>query len=153
MEDYNKYILSNSIGYQISSTARLVNNRLNANFKENDYPVTNEQYSIMIRLWVDEGLTQSRLATLTGRDQANVSKVISNLEKKDLVMRTPHPVDKRTNLIFLTSKGKKMQLGLIEQAKKTIEEMSDGIDEDDLKSFMEILLKIKGNLIKHEVNT
>ncbi|MDG5785904.1 MarR family transcriptional regulator [Evansella sp. AB-P1] len=150
--DYSKYILSNSIGYQISTTARLVNNRLNSNFKEKDYPVNHEQYSIMIQLWVEDGLTQSKLSTLTGRDQANVSKIINSLVKSELVTRVPHPVDKRNNLIFLTTKGKKMQIGLIEQAVKTIKEISDGIDPKDMKTFLEVLSKVNENLTNHEFN-
>ncbi|WP_078551398.1 MarR family winged helix-turn-helix transcriptional regulator [Bacillus alkalicellulosilyticus] len=144
--DYNKYILSNSIGYQISNAGRLVNNRLNLNFKEKDYPVTHEQYSIMIRLWVEDGLTQSDLATLTGRDQASTSRLINSLEKSELVKRVQHPVDKRTNLIYLTAKGKKMQIGLIEQAIKTIQQISEGIDPDDMKTCMQVLKKVSENL-------
>ncbi|MFN7249497.1 MAG: MarR family winged helix-turn-helix transcriptional regulator [Anaerobacillus sp.] len=144
--DYNNYILSNSIGYQITDTARLVSNRLNLNFKEKNFPVTNEQYSIMIRLWEEDGLTQNKLATLTGRDEASVSRLINNLLKNELVTRVPHPVDKRTNLIFLSAKGKKMQIGLIEQAIKTINDISEGIEPEDMKVFLRVLDKINKNL-------
>lgn len=144
--DYRKYVLAESIGFRISELGRLVINRLNSNFKEQGYPVTHEQWSIMIRLWEEDGLTQNKLSTLTGRDQPSISRLINNLEKNELVMRMAHPVDKRTNLIFLTPKGKKLQIGLIEQAQKTIEQISDGIEKEDLDQFLRVLSKIKKNL-------
>lgn len=145
--DYRNYKLAESIGYQITDAGRLVTNRLNANFKEYGYPVTHEQWSIMIRLWEEDGLTQNKLSSLTGKDQPSVSRLINNLEKNDLVKRVEHPVDKRTNLIFLTAKGKKLQIGLIEQAQKTIEQISEGIDKEELNIFLRVLNQIKQNLI------
>lgn len=144
--DYKKYVLANSVGFQITDTARLVTNRLNLNFRDNDYPVTHEQWSIMIRLWEEDGLTQNKLATLTKRDQPSVSRLVNNLEKSGLVTRMPHPIDKRTNLIFLTTVGKKLQVGLIEQAIKTIEQISEGIDPEEMKVFLKVLSKVNKNL-------
>ncbi|MDE5416251.1 MarR family winged helix-turn-helix transcriptional regulator [Alkalihalobacterium chitinilyticum] len=144
--DYRKYVLQESIGYRIANTGRLVINRLNKNFKDNDYPVTHDQWSIMIRLWEEDGLTQQQLASLTDKDQPSVSRLINNLVKRGLVKRVQHPVDGRTNLIFLTSEGKKMQIGLIEQAQKTIQQISDGIPKDDLTVFLRVLDKINKNL-------
>lgn len=144
--DYRKYVLQESIGYRIANTGRLVINRLNKNFKDNDYPVTHDQWSIMIRLWEEDGMTQQQLARLTGKDQPSVSRLINNLVKRGLVKRVQHPVDGRTNLIFLTSEGKKMQIGLIKQAQKTIEQISEGIPKDDLDVFLRVLDKINNNL-------
>ncbi|OEF97394.1 MarR family winged helix-turn-helix transcriptional regulator [Desulfuribacillus alkaliarsenatis] len=141
-----KYVLEESIGYKIVTTARLVTNRLNQNFKRRKYPVTHEQWSIMIRLWEEDGLTQNKIAELTGKDSPSVSRLINNMEKKDLVTRVPHPVDKRTNLIFLTNQGKKLQIGLIEQAQKTIDDISAGIDEEEMRIFLNVLEKINENL-------
>lgn len=144
--DYRKYKLQESVGYRITATARLVWNRLNYNFKVKNYPVTSEQWSIMIRLWEEDGLTQNKLSQLTGKDQPSISRLINNMEKNELVMRMPHPVDKRTNLIFLTPMGKKLQIGLIEQAQKTIEDISANISEEDMETFLNVLSQIDKNL-------
>ncbi|WP_025027893.1 MarR family winged helix-turn-helix transcriptional regulator [Caldalkalibacillus mannanilyticus] len=146
MEEYRNYVLEDSVGFQITDTAKLVSNRLNLNFKEKGYSITHEQYSIMIRLWEEDGLTQNKLATLTRRDQPSVSRLVNSLEKNGLVTRIAHPVDKRTNLIFLTATGKKLQVGLIEQAMKTIEDISEGIDSNEMAVFLKVLNKVKENL-------
>ncbi|MDG5787173.1 MarR family transcriptional regulator [Evansella sp. AB-P1] len=144
--DYREYVLAESVGYRITATARLVINRLNKNFKEKNYPVTHEQWSIMIRLWEEDGLTQYKLSHLTGKDQPSISRLINNMEKRNLVIRMPHPVDKRTNLIFLTPMGKKLQVGLIEQAQKTIEDISKDVPKEEMDTFLRVLTQIDKNL-------
>ncbi|ADU28670.1 MarR family winged helix-turn-helix transcriptional regulator [Evansella cellulosilytica] len=148
--DYKKYVLAESVGYRITVTARLVINRLNSNFKKRKLPVTHEQWSVMIRLWEEDGLTQNKLSQLTGKDQPSVSRLINNMERNGLVMRAPHPVDKRTNLIFLTAKGKKLQVGMIEQAQKTIEDISKNISEEDMNTFLTVLSQIDDNLTEEK---
>ncbi|MBU9722951.1 MULTISPECIES: MarR family winged helix-turn-helix transcriptional regulator [Bacillaceae] len=148
--DYRKYVLAESVGYRITATARLVINRLNNNFKARNLPVTHEQWAIMIRLWEEDGLTQYKLSQLTGKDQPSVSRLINNLEKNEIVTRVSHPVDKRTNLIFLTAKGKKMQVGLIEQAQKTIDDISKNISEEDMNTFLKVLTQIDENLTEEQ---
>ncbi|GAE25753.1 transcriptional regulator [Halalkalibacter wakoensis JCM 9140] len=141
-----KYILAESIGYKITNTAKLITNRLNQNFKQNHLPVTHEQWAIMIRLWEQDGLTQNSLATLTKKDSPSISRLINNMEKRELVTRVPHPVDKRTNLIFLTASGKKLQMSMIEQAQNTVDQISEGIDEQEMEIFLKVLQKIDHNL-------
>lgn len=141
-----KYILAESIGYKITNTAKLITNRLNQNFKQNHLPVTHEQWAIMIRLWEQDGLTQNSLATLTKKDSPSISRLINNMEKRELVKRVPHPVDKRTNLIFLTASGKKLQMSMIEQAQNTVDQISEGIDEQEMEIFLKVLQKIDHNL-------
>jgi DNA-binding MarR family transcriptional regulator len=142
----NKYILAESIGYKITKTAKLVTNRLNKNFKQHGLPVTHEQWSIMIRLWEEDGLTQNQLAAMTNRDSPSISRLVNNMIKRDLVTRIPHPVDKRTNLIFLTAAGKKMQMAMIEQAQNTVDQISDGINDEELTIFLKVLEQIDRNL-------
>jgi len=140
------YQLAESIGYKITNTAKLVTNRLNHNFKQNDLPVTNEQWSIMIRLWEKDGLTQNKLAVMTNRDSPSISRLINNMIKRDLVTRIAHPVDKRTNLIFLTTTGKKLQEAMIEQAQLTVNQISAGITKEEMTHFLKVLEKIDRNL-------
>ncbi|WP_166239628.1 MarR family winged helix-turn-helix transcriptional regulator [Paenibacillus turpanensis] len=144
--DYRNYRLDKSIGHKITQATRLMTNRLNQNFKASGLPVTNEQWSIMIRLWERDGLYQHELASSTQRDEASVSRLINNMMKRNLVVRRPHPTDKRANLIYLTEEGREMQKALIEQALLTIEQTTEGIDEKDLETFMRVADQIITNL-------
>lgn len=142
----DSYKLADSVGYKITNTAKLVTSRLNQNFKNHDLPVTHEQWSIMIRLWEEDGLTQNKLAMMTNRDSPSISRLINNMIKRDLVTRIPHPVDKRTNLIFLTSMGKKMQESMIQQAQLTVDQISNEISKEEMTVFLKVLEQIDRNL-------
>ncbi|MBP1154522.1 MULTISPECIES: MarR family winged helix-turn-helix transcriptional regulator [unclassified Paenibacillus] len=144
--DYRSYVLERSLGYKLFNASRLINNRLNRKFKEKEFPVTHEQWQIMITLWEEDGQTQNRLACSTQKDQPSISRLIDNMIKRNLVTRLPHSKDRRTNLIYLTPEGREMQKGLIGQAQQTIAEASTGVDREEMKVCMRVLDKIIANL-------
>lgn len=144
--DYRDYKLDKSLGHKLAKSSRLLANRLNQRFRENDFPITVEQWSIMVRLWENDGLTQNDLAVLTGKDQPSVSRLIDNMIKRDLVKRVPHPTDRRINLIFLSPYGKEIQKGLIEQAMTALEEAANGIDPREMEICLSVLDRVIENL-------
>jgi DNA-binding MarR family transcriptional regulator len=65
--------------------------------------------------------------------------------KKDLIFRAQNPNDKRSNLIYLTAKGKGLQDTLLEIVKQTVAGAVDGIDPEDLNKCMKVLHLITVN--------
>lgn len=53
----------------------------------------------------DEPVTAGRLASRLGMSRAGVSKALAKLEKRDLIVRSVNPADRRTTLISTTSTG------------------------------------------------
>ncbi|UZW65894.1 hypothetical protein OC195_18175 [Priestia flexa] len=49
------YKLDDSLGYRLFHASRLMMNRLNHHFKNNNYPLTYEQWQIMSRLYEKDG--------------------------------------------------------------------------------------------------
>jgi DNA-binding MarR family transcriptional regulator len=77
-------------------------------FRENNIDLTYEMHQIMACLWKRDGINQQELADLTLKDKASMTYLIDNLTKRKLVKRTEHPGDRRSKLIYLTSKGKQL---------------------------------------------
>ena len=77
-------------------------------FRENNIDLTYEMHQIMACLWKRDGINQQELADLTLKDKASMTYLIDNLTKRKLVKRTEHPEDRRSKLIYLTSKGKQL---------------------------------------------
>src|SRR5690606_21632833 len=113
--------------------------RLQRNFKESGLDITAEQWSVMYFLWEREGLSQQDLATLTYRDKPSISRLISNLEKQGFLRRVCCPNDKRSNKIYLTSKGRNMKPRCMLQAEKTISEALQGIDARSMNQAQQLL--------------
>lgn len=140
------YKLDDSLGYRLFHASRLMMNRLNHHFKNNDYPLTYEQWQIMSRLYEKDGQTQNQLAIQNERDQASVSRLIDNMIKRELVKRVPHITDRRINLIYLTEYGKSIQVELEKLAQQTISDASEGLTEEELATCLSTLNKIRYNL-------
>lgn len=142
----NQYRLDDSLGYKLFHASRLVSNRLNQNFKLSDLPLTYEQWQILSRLYEADGQTQNQLALRVERDQASVSRLIDNMVKRELVVRTPHATDRRTNLIYLTEKSRCLQEQFKAMAQKTITEASFGIDPKEIDVCLRVLDQVRKNL-------
>jgi len=145
MTTFSEYTGS-SFGHKVNKSARLITQRLGRNFKENNFDITTEQWRILLDLWREDGQTQNNLAESTGKDEPSVSRIINTMEKHDLVQRTRHPHDRRTNLIYLTEAGKNLKEGLISMGRKTNTQTTEGIDLEELTICIRVLDKVIKNL-------
>lgn len=138
----NRYILNESFGFIASRLNRAMNRKLLANFKEVDHPITTEQYGLLVHLWDKDGRCQQELCCSTGKDKPSITRLLDHLEKLNLIERIPDKDDKRMKVIYLTQKGKDLKVPSTELALKTLDEMTDGIDEHDLHLAKEVMRKV-----------
>lgn len=127
-------------------TPQSINRLLSYFLKADDIPLTREQWSIMAVLWEKEGRSQQVLADATYRDRPGITRLIDNLEKEKLVMRKPDPEDRRSNLIFLTSKGKKLEAAVRNALIQTVEVATKDISEEHLQIMRTIFHQINQNI-------
>lgn len=138
--------IEGSLGYLIGRLSRVISSRLTRRFIDAGYDVTNEQWSVLVHLFRDERMHQYELAEASGRDETTMTRLITGLEKKGLVRRIPDSIDKRRKIITLTSKGKDLQDGLIEQAQKLLEDAHKDISEADAQVCKKVLRRALSNL-------
>ncbi|MDF2802329.1 MAG: MarR family transcriptional regulator [Anaerocolumna sp.] len=74
----------------------------------------------------------------------NMTVVIDNLVKENLVMRTIDPTDKRVNLIRLTDKGQDLISSIFPSHAKNIDDIFNILTEDEKKQLINILKKLSG---------
>ncbi len=90
--------------------------------------------------------TAQQIARVTGRDKAQITRVIKELESMALIMRTPDPADRRAQLLSLNEKG----LGLMARIKDAEDEVKKtllkGINKKDQNTFIEIGNRMLDNL-------
>jgi DNA-binding MarR family transcriptional regulator len=144
--EFSEYTLSESIGHQLAEASRLMSNRLNQRFKANHYPVTFEQWTILIHLWTEDGLSQHELCIKTKKDNPSVCRLIDNMIKRGLVKRVPHPTDRRTNLIYLTSDRKELEKKLNREAFNNVQHATNGISQNEIDICLHVLKQIIKNL-------
>lgn len=108
--------------------------------------ITTEQWSVLACLWKKDKVTQQTLCTLTAKDKPSMTRLIDNLEKRNLVTRVSDHNDRRINLIHLTEAGTKLQAKATEIVQKIAMRTLHNISEEELNMSRNILKKIMDNL-------
>ena len=132
-----------SIGYYLNRTAMVMRNSLQRAIGEEYKEITIDYWVILNRLWAEDGWNQSKLAEMTYKDNASMTRMLDGMQKKGLVERRPDENDRRAQRIFLTEKGKSLEKPLKKIAsdnmKKGLEDVSPR-DVDELKRILNIIL-------------
>ena len=108
--------------------------------------ITTEQWSILACLWKKDRVTQQTLCGLTLKDKPSMTRLIDNLEKRNLVIRVADSKDRRINLIHLTESGMALQTKATEIVQKIASKTLDKISDEELNDFRSVLKKIMTNL-------
>lgn len=115
-------------------------------FKKNGVNLTAEQYLVMDTLWNEGTLTQQAIAFIIQKDKNSVTQFIDNLEKKGLVSRSVSKEDRRVNNIVVTKEGMALKDSTKQLAIDTMEKALEGIPEEDVLTFVDVLKKICANI-------
>lgn len=114
--------------------------------KEENLPITPDQFRVLTHLWQKDGLQQSELANCTNRNRANVTRILDILEREGIVERTDDENDRRVFRIYLTEKGKSIKERTALCAEQSIKDSLKGLSEEEIQTCTHVLLKIKSNL-------
>ncbi len=118
-------------------------------FKKEGINLTAEQFLVMDALWNQGEMTQQTIAYIIQKDKNSVTQFIDNLEKKGLVQRVVDSADRRVNNIKLSKTGLAMKDNTKRVAIDAINDILDGIPEEDLKTFVNVLKCACDNIEKH----
>lgn len=116
------------------------------NYYLKPYHITTEQWSVLRTLNEFDEISQKELSIRSDKDQATLTKILDLLVKQENVERLANPLDRRSFLVKITPKGAK----LVEEVTPYLEEIfikiTNGIDEERLAVFREVLLTMEDNI-------
>ncbi|MBI9034481.1 MAG: MarR family transcriptional regulator [Bacteroidales bacterium] len=135
-----------SLVHLISNTSKILNVLLGKHFQQEGIDLTAEQWSILLSLWNKDGQCQYELANCQGKDRASITRLIDNIEKRNLVLRVPSPTDRRHKLIYLTTKGNQLKNSTNKIAENTIKQATQGISKKELGRAIQVISRIEENL-------
>ena len=139
-----EFSLYDSLGFILNRLNTKLKNELFRRLKE--YDITPEQWSILNCLWEKEGVAPKELADIIFKDKPNTNRILEKLEMKGLIIRNPHPVDKRSFQIFLTERGWELKDKLIPIVTQLLEEATIGIEKDKILDVKNLLNQMYNNL-------
>lgn len=117
-------------------------------FKNEGINLTAEQFLVMDTLWNQGEMTQQTIAYIIQKDKNSVTQFIDNLEKKGLVQRVVDSADRRVNNIKLSKAGLEMKDNTKKVAINAINDILEGISEEELMTFVKVLGKANDNIEK-----
>ena len=119
-------------------------------FKKEGINLTAEQFLVMDTLWNQGEMTQQNIAYIIQKDKNSVTQFIDNLEKKGLVQRVVDSADRRVNNIKLSKAGLAMKDNTKKVAIAAVNDILQGIPEEELQNFVKVLSKACENIEKLE---
>lgn len=92
------------------------------------------------------GSTASDLVEHSGRDKAQVTRLVQLLVDRDLLQREPDPNDRRQQRLTPTAQGAALQRVLHRQRQRLGQAMVKGLGTDELDQLSSLLRRLQDNL-------
>jgi DNA-binding MarR family transcriptional regulator len=92
------------------------------------------------------GATQSDLAAHSGRDKAQLARLVRGLRDRGLLAAVTDETDKRSTRLSLSGEGKKMYAALHRHDRALAEVALDGISEEECATLLDLLARVRANL-------
>jgi len=109
--------------------------------------ITREQLGIILILSLSDGLYQTQIANILGKDRPNITRMIDVLESKGFIRREKDNTNRRILKVFLTDKGQKY----VDLAKPIKDRMNKtqykGMTDAEILTLVELLRKVRQNII------
>lgn len=93
------------------------------------------------------GATQSDLAQHSGRDKAQLARLIKGLRERGLLQAQADEADKRTVRLSLTADGQAVQRALALQARRLSGQAVAGLSAAERDQLAALLQRVKANLV------
>ena len=142
----SKYFLDDSLGHLASNASRAVLKRINQELSRQGFPITSEQFSVLVHVWDQNGQPQYVLVEKLYKDKTTMARLVASLESLGLIVRTPGQKDAREKNVFLTEQGRNMMAKVTELVQEILVTAQKGIDERELKICKEVLRRFHKNL-------
>ena len=139
-------ILSKSVAVSLNLAACKLKQFTAAMIKRNNIDLTPEQFLLIDLLWNEGPMSQQVMADTMHKDKNSITNLADQLEKKGWVVRKKDDFDRRSNILILTEKAESLKLEAKEKGISILEQIIEGISEEDLTVFLNTLEKLSDNM-------
>ena len=143
-------LLSKEIAVELNLTGCKLKQFIAAKLRQMDVPLTPEQFMLIDLLWNQGEMTQQQLADQLQKDKNSVTKLVDAIERKGFVVRQQNLQDRRSNTLVITEKANQLKPGAKQKGISILDQMLEGIDEEELRNFLATLRKLNVNMTLSE---
>ncbi len=104
------------------------------------------QYSVLIVIGENPGLTQAALGRALAIKRANLVGMLNELERRKLARRVASPSDRRSHALFLTATGRQMLARFHRLALEHEKRATRALDPAEKRVLLELLVRVARSL-------
>ena len=139
-------LLSKEVAVELNLTGCKLKQFIAAKLRQENVPLTPEQFLLIDLLWNQGSMSQQQLADQMHKDKNSVTKLVDAIERKGFVYRQQNASDRRSNTLVLTEKALELRDHAKQKGISILDEMLEDISEAELKSFLSTLNKLNVNM-------
>jgi DNA-binding MarR family transcriptional regulator len=114
--------------------------------RDSQYDITHMEKKVLSFFERHPASTQSDLARHSGRDKAQLARLIKGLRDVGLLTSVADENDRRNVKLTLTADGHAVQSALQQQGKKLTTKAMRGLSGDEQSQLLSLLTRVRGNL-------
>jgi len=114
--------------------------------RDNAHAVTHMESKVMAFFARHAGATLSDLVAHSGRDKAQLAKLVKSLRERGLLDAATDAADRRSVQLRLSAAGRGVQQALQAQARLLNERAVHGLSPEELAQLVALLARLKANL-------
>ena len=128
------------LGFAIGSLSAALVRGLSAELSP--FGVSPSQWAILETCFTGDATTPTEFAREIPIDGAAITRQLDKLEARELLIRVPHPTDRRSTLVELTDAGREIVRKLSPLVRGNNERFVEALDEGERIAFERILTKM-----------
>jgi MarR family transcriptional regulator for hemolysin len=137
------YGLHTSTGYWVTLLARTMESYFEKRLKA--HGVTRATWVVLSAIHNGAAKTPAAIATFIGVDCAAITRHLDRLEKLGLLERKPSATDRRSIVLKLTNKGKRLIPKIAKHSRETNEKFLKGLTSAEIDAIQAIIVKMLAN--------
>ena len=144
--------LQPNIGAMMRDVARLMRRRFERRARQTGLLITREQARALLHIARNEGLSQAAVATMLEIEPIALVRILDRLHEEGLVVRRPHPTDRRVHTLWLTPLAWDVVARVLALNAETRETACAGLAPAAREMLMRALSHMKDNLTLAETS-
>lgn len=105
---------------------------------------------ILMALFKNKELTMTEISTLVSKERSTVTTLVNKLIKQGFVKQRKNPKDNRSNIVYLTQKGRDLKASFFKISERLCEIEHKGLNEEEIILFNDLLNRIHRNFLERK---
>ncbi|MEN8138942.1 MAG: MarR family transcriptional regulator [Bacteroidota bacterium] len=131
-----------TVGALLGRTSHNMSLLLDKVFHKNDVDLNVEQFVLLKILSFNDGLNQKKLSELIDRDKTTIARLITKMEKKNMLLRVNSREDKRVNNVYITNYGKEILHEVLPFIREVDDVLISSVTREELQVFTRVMYKL-----------